>query len=118
VSERLRVEERFVTPLASFENWFFWRAGLGSSLSLQATMAKRGGSGGLPGTSRKPQECHWARLPHVQTNPRAQVDTDPIFETVKEQSGGVVAGANITLTNEGTGLSCPFRENPFTWEDR
>src|SRR5579859_3365805 len=35
----------------------------------------------------------------------AQVDTGAISGTVKDTSGGFVAGAKVTLTNEGTGLS-------------
>ncbi|MGI0085793.1 MAG: carboxypeptidase-like regulatory domain-containing protein, partial [Nitrososphaerales archaeon] len=34
-----------------------------------------------------------------------QVDTGAISGTIKDTSGGVVAGAKVTLTNEGTGLS-------------
>jgi hypothetical protein len=34
-----------------------------------------------------------------------QVDTGAISGTVKDTSGGVVAGARVTLTNEGTGVS-------------
>jgi Carboxypeptidase regulatory-like domain/TonB dependent receptor len=34
----------------------------------------------------------------------AQVDTGAISGTVKDTSGGVVAGAKVTLTNEGTGV--------------
>jgi hypothetical protein len=34
-----------------------------------------------------------------------QVDTGAISGTVKDSSGGVVAGAKVTLTNEGTGVS-------------
>src|SRR5271169_3427353 len=34
-----------------------------------------------------------------------QVDTGAISGTVKDTSGGVVAGAKVTLTNEGTGVS-------------
>jgi hypothetical protein len=36
---------------------------------------------------------------------RAQVDTGAILGTVRDQSGGVVGGAKITVTNEGTGVS-------------
>jgi len=36
---------------------------------------------------------------------RAQVDAGSILGTVTDQSGGVVAGASVTLTNEGTGAS-------------
>jgi hypothetical protein len=35
----------------------------------------------------------------------AQVDTGAIFGTIKDSSGGVVAGAKVTLTNEDTGVS-------------
>jgi hypothetical protein len=35
----------------------------------------------------------------------SQVDTGAISGTVKDTSGGVVAGAKVTLTNEGTGVS-------------
>ena len=34
----------------------------------------------------------------------AQVDTGAISGTVKDTSGGVVAGAKVTLINEGTGV--------------
>ena len=34
----------------------------------------------------------------------SQVDTGGIQGTVKDQSGGVIPGATVTLTNEGTGL--------------
>ena len=34
-----------------------------------------------------------------------QVDTGAISGTIKDTSGGVVAGAKVTLTNEGTGMS-------------
>jgi hypothetical protein len=36
---------------------------------------------------------------------RAQVDTGAILGTVRDQSGGVVGGTKITLTNEGAGVS-------------
>lgn len=35
----------------------------------------------------------------------AQVDTGAILGTVKDQSGGVVPGATVTITNEGTAFS-------------
>ena len=35
----------------------------------------------------------------------AQMDTGSILGTVSDQSGAVVAGAKVTLTNEGTGIS-------------
>ena len=35
----------------------------------------------------------------------AQVDTGAILGTVKDQSGAVVPGAKVTLTNEGTSFS-------------
>src|SRR5215831_13983969 len=35
----------------------------------------------------------------------AQVDTGSILGTVTDQTGAVVAGASVTLTNEGTGSS-------------
>ncbi|MGA2429444.1 MAG: TonB-dependent receptor [Candidatus Acidiferrum sp.] len=35
----------------------------------------------------------------------AQIDTGAISGTIKDTSGGVVAGARVTLTNEGTGVS-------------
>jgi hypothetical protein len=41
-------------------------------------------------------------LPHQMF---AQVDTGAISGTVKDTSGGVVAGAKVTLTNQGTGVS-------------
>jgi len=35
----------------------------------------------------------------------AQIDTGGVTGTVKDSSGAVVAGAKITLTNDGTGVS-------------
>src|SRR5437588_12835425 len=35
----------------------------------------------------------------------AQVDTGAIWGTVKDTSGGVIAGAKVTIINEDTGLS-------------
>src|SRR6516164_2755079 len=35
----------------------------------------------------------------------AQVDTGAILGTIKDQSGAVIPGATVTLTNEGTGVS-------------
>ena len=35
----------------------------------------------------------------------AQVDAGAILGTVTDQSGGVINGAKVTLTNEGTGAS-------------
>ncbi len=35
----------------------------------------------------------------------AQIDTGAILGTVKDQSGGVIPGARVTLTNEGTNFS-------------
>ena len=35
----------------------------------------------------------------------AQMDTGSILGTVTDQSGGVITGAKVTLTNEGTGIS-------------
>lgn len=35
----------------------------------------------------------------------AQMDTGSILGTVTDQSGGVITGAKVTLTNEGTGVS-------------
>jgi hypothetical protein len=34
-----------------------------------------------------------------------QVDTGSISGTIKDTSGGTIAGAKVTLTNEGTGVS-------------
>src|SRR5271166_809209 len=34
-----------------------------------------------------------------------QVDTGAISGTIKDTSGGTIAGARVTLTNEGTGVS-------------
>ena len=36
---------------------------------------------------------------------RAQMDTGSILGTVSDQSGAVLSGAKVTLTNEGTGAS-------------
>src|SRR5438034_7195148 len=41
----------------------------------------------------------------VSTHLFAQVDTGAVLGTVKDQSGAVVPGAKVTLTNEGTSLS-------------
>src|SRR6516162_6461708 len=35
----------------------------------------------------------------------AQVDTGAILGTIKDQSGAIIPGATVTLTNEGTGVS-------------
>jgi Carboxypeptidase regulatory-like domain/TonB dependent receptor len=35
----------------------------------------------------------------------AQMDTGSVLGTVTDQSGGVIVGAKVTLTNEGTGIS-------------
>src|SRR5436305_9854764 len=42
----------------------------------------------------------------------AQVDTGAILGTVKDQSGAVVPGAKVTLTNEGTSLSISTTTGP------
>jgi hypothetical protein len=41
----------------------------------------------------------------LSTSLPAQVDTGAILGTVKDQSGGVIPGAKVTLTNAGTGVS-------------
>ena len=42
----------------------------------------------------------------------AQVDTGAILGTVKDQSGAVVPGAKVTLTNEGTSFSVSTTAGP------
>ena len=42
----------------------------------------------------------------------AQVDTGAILGTLKDQSGAVVPGAKVTLTNEGTSLSISTTTGP------
>src|SRR2546422_11015213 len=42
----------------------------------------------------------------------AQVDTGAILGTVKDQSGAVVPGAKVTLTNEGTSFSISTTTGP------
>jgi len=41
----------------------------------------------------------------ITTTLYGQVDTGAILGTVKDQSGGVIPGAKVTLTNTGTGIS-------------
>ena len=60
----------------------------------------------------------WAALLHAQANLRAEIGANANLQTVKDQSGGVDAGAKITLTNEGSGIACLFRENMFALEER
>ena len=43
---------------------------------------------------------------------QAQIDTGRILGTVKDQSGAVIPGAKVTLTNEGTGLSLTVTTGP------
>src|SRR5271157_951795 len=43
---------------------------------------------------------------------RAQVDTGSILGTVKDQSGAVMPGAKVTLTNEGTSLAFSTTTGP------
>jgi len=45
----------------------------------------------------------------LSANLPAQVDTGAISGTVKDQSGGVIPGAKVTLTNAGTGISVSTR---------
>ena len=42
----------------------------------------------------------------------AQVDTGSILGTVTDSSGGIVSGAKVTLTNEGTGATLTFTTGP------
>jgi len=39
----------------------------------------------------------------------AQVDTGAVLGTVTDQTGGVINGAKVTLTNEGTGVAVHSR---------
>lgn len=48
----------------------------------------------------------------VSTNMVAQVDTGAILGTVKDQSGGVVPGAKVTITNTATGISVNATSGP------
>ncbi len=42
----------------------------------------------------------------------AQVDTGSILGTIKDTSGGTIAGAKVTLINEGTGMSITTTTSP------
>src|SRR3974377_606219 len=43
---------------------------------------------------------------------RAQVDSGSVLGTVYDQSGAVIAGAKVTLTSEGTGISLSTTTSP------
>src|SRR5690348_12048220 len=42
----------------------------------------------------------------------AQVDTGSILGTIRDQSGGTISGAKVTLTNEGTGAAVDTQSRP------
>ncbi|MBZ5561020.1 MAG: carboxypeptidase regulatory-like domain-containing protein [Acidobacteriia bacterium] len=47
----------------------------------------------------------WAAILVTAVPAFSQVDTGTVLGTIKDQSGAVVPGAKVTLTNEGTGLA-------------